>query len=568
MKDKKRTKTQRPAPGPCIPDISYLQALMDAVPSPVFCKDGKGVYTGCNTAFENYIGLKSEDILGHTVRDFASPEMSALHQKTDVDLFRTGVGQVYEANVIDRLGANRNVIFHKTVLPGPDGKPLGLVGVITDVTERKMVEDLLRESNMKLGDEKARSESIIAAISDAISIQDRDFRVLYQNRPHINIIGDHRGDHCYKAFEHKDGICERCPVEMAFRDGRVHTIEKTSLTDNGTIDIEITASPLRDFAGNIIAGIELVRDITDRKKGNELKKHQHFLEELVCDRALELTIANKRLEMEIAERRKAEEQLRDMNVHLERRVNEEIESRRRHEQLLIQQSKLAAMGEMIGAIAHQWRQPLNAIGLMIQNLQDAHTFGELDREYIEKFISDGMFQIEFMSRTIDDFRNFFRPTKEKEVFDVMKAVEEVLNILRAQLSGNFVRTGFKRELRSPIFVSGYPNEFKQVLLNLINNSKDAILGEREKGRLENNEGEILVSVHEEGGKSVISILDNGGGIPENIIDRIFEPYYTTKDPGKGTGIGLYMSKTIIENNMGGSLKARNTGGGAEFTVIL
>jgi PAS domain S-box-containing protein len=225
------------------------------------------------------------------------------------------------------------------------------------------------------------------------------------------------------------------------------------------------------------------------------------------------------------------------------------------EVLLQRQSRLAAMGEMIGAIAHQWRQPLNALAINIQNLDDDYEDGLIDEKFLEEFIDNNMKIINFMSKTIDDFRNFFATGKEKAIFNVQDGIKEIVNMQSAQF-GNY---NIKAEITGVSFeVKGCENEFKQVILNIINNAKDAIVENKIKN------GKIEVKL--DGKNKRISILDNGGGIPDNIKDRIFEPYFTTKEPGRGTGIGLYMSKMIVEENMHGKIDVLNIDGGAMFVL--
>lgn len=253
--------------------------------------------------------------------------------------------------------------------------------------------------------------------------------------------------------------------------------------------------------------------------------------------------------------------------------------RQENETILIQQSKLAAMGEMLGAIAHQWRQPLNALGLIVQDIQDAYAYKELDEAYLEKSVENAMKQLHHLSSTIDDFRNFFRSDKKKQVFSVPESVLEVIALVSKQLENLSIAIslGVRKDHRTlsfekgdpsdPFLSEGFQNEFKQALMTLIQNAKDAILSHKQK--LPSLKGEIKIEVSSDEETCTISVMDNGTGIPEKIIDRIFEPYFTTKDDDQGTGIGLYMSKIIIENNLRGELFARNLeSGGACFAIRL
>jgi PAS domain S-box-containing protein len=286
---------------------------------------------------------------------------------------------------------------------------------------------------------------------------------------------------------------------------------------------------------------------------------------------------------DITDRKRGEEALGELNRTLEERVEREISLRLEQERMLVHQSRHAAMGEMIGAIAHQWRQPLNTVGAIVQDIRDAQAHGELTEAYLDRSVENAMQQIQFMSKTIDDFRNFFHPEKEKRSFDAKQAAGEVLRMLSSQLLK--LRISFRLtchthqrtyvDFSSPIVscgemqLVGYENELKQVILNLVNNAKDAILDRRGRaggpGGAEER-GLISLGFERAGERIVIRVTDNGGGIADHARDRIFDPYFTTKGQGRGTGIGLYMSKMIIENSMGGRLTARNVDGGAEFRI--
>jgi len=241
--------------------------------------------------------------------------------------------------------------------------------------------------------------------------------------------------------------------------------------------------------------------------------------------------------------------------NLETLVANQVKEIEKKDYLLFEQSKLAIMGEMIGAIAHQWRQPLNALGINIQNLDDDYVDGLVNIPFIQKFISENMSIIRFMSTTIDDFRNFFRIDKEKIPFNLGSAINDTASIITPQLNLESIVLHIMGDGDEII---GYKSEFQQVILNIISNAKDAIL---EKGI---QHGEIVIVI--EGRK--ISIEDNGGGVDEANVGRIFEPYFTTKEQGKGTGMGLYIAKTIIERNMDGKISFENNVHGAKFIIEM
>jgi PAS domain S-box-containing protein len=258
-------------------------------------------------------------------------------------------------------------------------------------------------------------------------------------------------------------------------------------------------------------------------------------------------------------------QLEHLNKNLEMRVEEEVQKRRGQEQFIMQQSKLASMGEMVGAIAHQWRQPLSTVGFIIENILDDIENNTLDETSAEQSLNRAVEQIKYMSKTIDDFKNFFKPAKMKENYDMIKTVAETLSILSAELKNKEIKVVLNHNLDTLVSY-GFSSEFKQVLINLINNGKDAIIEKRKQEKMPNLEGEIEISISRHLGHAVIKVKDNGIGIPKSIKTRIFEPFFTTKE--QGLGIGLYMSKLIVEEHMEGKLYMGNTTTGVEFIMEL
>jgi len=255
---------------------------------------------------------------------------------------------------------------------------------------------------------------------------------------------------------------------------------------------------------------------------------------------LELQEAYRNLEIETAARQQAMEELRESG------------------QLLIQQSRMAAMGEMLGNIAHQWRQPLNVLGIKIQELGLAFKYGDLSKELVDANVSKAMEILQHMSQTITVFQDFTVPDKEKSLFRVDRVVSNTVKLIDESLK----QAGIELivDTCNDPEINGYPHEFSQVLMSIIMNARDAIV-ERQAIK-----PYITVRSFVENGRLVVTITDNGGGIKEEILDKIFDPYFTTKDLGKGTGIGLFLSKKIIEKNMGGHLSARNVADGSEFRI--
>ncbi len=216
------------------------------------------------------------------------------------------------------------------------------------------------------------------------------------------------------------------------------------------------------------------------------------------------------------------------------------------------------MGEMIGNIAHELRQPLHLITLLIEDFKESYDEGKFTREYMDDSINKVLDVIQYMSQTIEDFSNFLAPEKEKTLFSVRDSINRTVSFLRPALKRSEILV--QVHVPEDFLLNGYPNEYAHVLVNIIKNAKE-VFAERNT-----TEPRIIIRAFQEAGKGVVSITDNAGGIPENIIDKIFDRYFTTKSRENGIGIGLYMSKIMIEENMGGKLSVRNIKDGAEFRI--
>lgn len=252
--------------------------------------------------------------------------------------------------------------------------------------------------------------------------------------------------------------------------------------------------------------------------------------------------------------------INEMVDDLENKIQQEIIRRTDQEKLLIQQSRLAAMGNMIGNIAHQWRQPLGEINAILMNLETRYKFKKMDRFFLRNCVKECNAITLYMSNTISDFQNFFKPSKTKELFEVVEACEKACSILASSLKYHEIELEWKT--KDSLMVLGYPNEFSQAFLNILSNAKDVLVQRDIK------DPKISINLKTGDKFVVIKVEDNAGGIDPKNIDRIFEPYFTTKHAKQGTGIGLYMAKTIIENNMGGYLDVYNSQAGACFTIKL
>jgi len=258
------------------------------------------------------------------------------------------------------------------------------------------------------------------------------------------------------------------------------------------------------------------------------------------------------------------QQLKSFNSELKIQVQKEVKKQEKQEGLMIHQSRQAAMGEMIESIAHQWRQPLNIIGIATANIQTQYMLKTLNDKDFNENMELISLNINYMSNTIDDFRNFLDPNRNITEFNPIKTIQDTITILNAQLKNNNIHHNIK--IKDEILCYGVENEFKQVIFILINNSKDAIISQLKSGK--RKEGNIDISIEKIYNDGIIKICDNGGGINKKDINSIFDAYFTTKFQSKGTGIGLYIANNIITSRMNGYIGVVNKNDGCCFTIKL
>ena len=307
----------------------------------------------------------------------------------------------------------------------------------------------------------------------------------------------------YSVFRHKDTANETIDdLWKTIKSGKIWVGELKNIKKNGDFYwVETTIYPNFDNMGNIISFDAISQDITSKKV---------------------------------------------------------IESQ---QNLLIEQSKHAAMGEMISMIAHQWRQPLQAVSILVQKLPLTKMIdGEITDDLIDSVANDVGKQLQYMSKTIDDFRDFFKPNRNRETIDISIILNKSIDFLGYLLKANSIQLNIKNDMQIEVYV--YLNEIVQVIINIIKNACDAL---NEKN---NEDKTINISTVKDDDYIYIMIEDNAGGIPDNVIGKIFEPYFSTKTNKNGTGLGLYMCKTIIEQHSHGIISVENTNIGAKFTIKL
>ncbi len=245
-------------------------------------------------------------------------------------------------------------------------------------------------------------------------------------------------------------------------------------------------------------------------------------------------------------------------------VMHDITDQIKQKDFLIQQSKFAEMGEMIAAIAHQWNEPLVELSAQIQKLEIFYSMHKVDKSQMKEFVEDTMVQIQYMSSTLKDFRNFLKPSTVKKSFGIKKAINELFEIVGKQIFYFNIEVKFEYEKEAEnIFIFGYENELKQVLLNIINNAKNKIIKLKES---KDFKAQIIIKVYTSKNHNIIEITDNAGSIKKEVMKHLFDPFFTTKKDG--TGYGLYMAKVIIEDKMGGKIEAFNSRNCATFSIKI
>jgi PAS domain S-box-containing protein len=509
-----------------------LQAIMQAVPVGISYSNDASCHsiTG-NPAVLAQFGVEQEDNLSASAVDRHAPGRQVLFFRngeriTDADLpLQRAVAEkrIIEPMEIEvELPDGRRWFAEGSGAPirDQDGEVIGGVAVTVDITNRKLAEEQLRELTQRLSYHIDNSPlAVIEWGPDMLLTRWSAAAESMFGWTADEVLGKRMEDFRWIYEEDEARVAE---VSGILQDGsnlRQFSANRNYHKDGSIIYCEWFNSSLLDASGNLRSILSLVLNVSRRVQlEKSLQQHAEMLEARVIERTAEL---------------------------------------RERDRMLLQQSRLAAMGEMINNIAHQWRQPLNILGLNIQSLSLFYDFGTFNKEFLDTTTKDAMKLIHHMSQTIDDFRNFFKPDKQKVEFCVNKAIRQTVGLVSDSFKHHKIGVTIRTD--GEAMITGYPNEFSQVLMNILQNAREALLEQKSEGRRVN----IASSV--ENRRTVITIADNAGGITQDIIDRVFEPYFTTKG-AQGTGIGLYMSKVIIEKNMGGSLSVRNVEGGAQFRI--
>jgi len=475
--------------------------------------------TYLNRRMEEMFGVEPGTMLGLHICDFMDEE----GRQTVGELMsrrEKGIRETHDFRFVRRDGFSLDVLVSASPLYDESGKFAGSFAMVTDITDRKRAEEASK-----------LSQFIIDKASIGIFRVSGDARILSVNEHWARVLGYTQEELC----------------SMSFFD----------------IDPNLTTESWLEHRKKLTAaGLNTFETVHRRKDGsifpvevtvNYLKYQDH---EFSCSFAMDIT-ERKQAEEQLIQKK---QQLRELNSTLESRVAEEVAKNREKDIMLMQQNRQAALGEMLDHIAHQWKQPLNSISLIVQDLGESALHGELTDERIEETVSKTIALLDHMAQTIDVFRDFYRSDKEKQVFNVKDSIDQALAFVAPDF--RFQCIAIELDVDPGLTAFGYPKEYAQVLLNILTNARDVF------NESDMEQPRVIIRAFAEDRKAVVTITDNAGGIPETIIGKIFDLSFTTREKSGGTGIGLYISKNIIEKNMDGKLSAENTGDGALFRIEI
>jgi len=479
-----------------------LRTVLSTIPDMIWLKNTDGKYLICNEEFERCFGAKQSEIIGKTDFDFLENNEAQMCKTNDIKAMNKPSTTVNTEEWVTYKSDNKEVLLDitKRAMKDNNGDIIGILGIGHDVTQRKLKEDTLKELN-DLAESLTKSQRVL------LSLFDKGESVLFkwENKPTLKAT--------YVSLS----------VEKLF-----------GLTSNEFISKNLS--------------YESYIDPNDRNKvkkefntiiENDLDYFQHESYRIITKDKNEKWVTGYTV---------TQKDKKGNITHFIGYITD-ITKHKQQQEVLFNQTKMASMGEMIGNIAHQWRQPLSVIstgatGLLIQkqynNLSD-EKFMEIC-EIIEK-------NAQYLSQTIDDFRNFIKGDNTPKIFSLKKDTHSFLKIIEPTIKSN--NLNILLNICEDTKIKGFPNELIQCFMNIFNNSKDVLI------ELDEEDRHIFISQYKKENKVIIEFQDSGGGIDETIISKIFEPYFTTKHPSKGTGLGLNMTYNLIVNSMGGEIKAKN-----------
>jgi PAS domain S-box-containing protein len=611
-----------------IETILYLKELygniINSVENILFVKDLNGIYLTCNKAFEKFIGKSKDEIIGKSDYDIVDKELADFFREHDK---KTLLENKAESNFEWVTYPNGDRVYLLTVkapLVDSEANVLGIVGNSVDLTKQNQAENALLASEESF-------RAVFNQSPLGIAVIDSYTGYIYKvNQSYADIIGrtiDEIPGIDWLSITHPDDIQEDLDNMARLNAGEIndYKMNKRYIHSDGSIVwINMVISPLKEQDGSHKRHLCMIEDITDKRVALKLLEDKKKELETIFDEApTPMAIHNE--DGAILMINKVWEELTGytheeidsiskwtkkvaLNGHKSRRkhikslykitkrVKEgefeittkngekiiwvfysaplgiingkrtivssamDITELKKKDDMLISQSRLAAMGEMIGMIAHQWRQPIAGIAMDANNMLLDIALNDFDMNKAEEYSISIIDQTEHLSKTIDDFRNFFKPDKTLSTVKLKDIIEETYTIVKDSLKNNSIE--FKASYDSDTEVKAYPRELMQVFVNIINNAKDSLMAHKIEDAV------ITVKVYDDKEYVNTEVCDNGAGIAKGILPKIFDPYFTTKDEKTGTGLGLYMSKMIIEEHLKGKIEVLSKDRGACFKIRL
>ncbi|HEX9022573.1 MAG TPA: PocR ligand-binding domain-containing protein [Geobacteraceae bacterium] len=536
----------------------YLERIIDTIADPIFVKDREHRLLLVNAAECELAGRSREEMIGRTDYEFFPKKQVDVFWEKDEIVFRTGEENINEEEITDAHGEKR-VIVTKKALYEDRGGARYIVGVIRDITEIKRVEEEVRKLNAELEQRVAERTGQLVAANEQLQTEIAGRKRMFDELQLTQFFVDKASIGIFRISEEGSIIfvnelaClslgyspeELCSLTIfdidptfnrerfqehrrALRAAGFRTFETTHRRKDGsTFPVEITVNYM-EYRGKGFT-VSFAKDISKRKLAEEQLKQK-------------------------------KQQLEELNRDLRKRVKTEVANNREKDIILIQQNRQAVLGEALEHIVHQWKQPINTIGILAQYLESYYSAGGLTCGIVHETVAKIMELLGHMSQTADLFRDFYKPEKEKKAFGIREAVIEALSFIEPAFRHQ--RVAVEIDAEPGVAAFGYPKEFAQVLLIILTNARDAFKERKTE------KAQLAIRAVAEGKKGVVTITDNAGGIPERALGRVFDLYFTTREANGGTGIGLYMAKSIIEKHMKGKLSVTNVAGGACFRIEI
>jgi PAS domain S-box-containing protein len=610
-----------------IRESSLLKTIINTVPIRIFWKDRESCYLGCNQLFAEDAGLvDEEELIGKTDHDMPWREEAASFVNDDQEVMQMNKSKLnYEEPQGLKDGSKRWLNTSKVPLLDQNGAVEGVLGAYFDISDVKEAQSKTLQANKLLRNAerightgsmefdlqteefvwseevfRIHGESIdafVPTLEIALSYMSADDQQKIQEALLAARKGIEVPDIRYR-LQRKDGSVRSIQVrnELIFSDtGEVakvigiifdETERVASEQELRKLQTAVEQSPVSIVITDLEGNIEYVNPQFSRITGytftEALGKNPRILasgqtseeeyvylwNEVVHDKTWSGIFKNIKKNGEAYWESAIISPIKDKEgriinyIGIKQDITEKMAMRellKDQEELMIVQSRHAAMGEMVGMIAHQWRQPLSVISMGANNLLLDIEMGDINSEVFKEEAISIVEQVSHLSQTIDDFRNYFRPDREKENVHVEEVLEEALHIIGKSFEGNGIELTLS--LGKSAAVEIFRRELLQVLINVINNAKEAMMEHSKE------EKRLSISTEEISDAVIIRICDNGGGIDDKIIHRIFEPYFSTKDKQTGTGLGLFMSKTIMEKHLNGRIEAIKNGADGTCFVL-